>query len=212
MMGEYEHEPIRGLPGDLPPGERILWQGAPDWRTFALSGMHARWLGLYFAALLALSLVSGSLFALVATAIGGLVVAGLVAGFAALVARTTVYTITNRRVVLRIGVALNSCINLPLKLIQSADLRPLGAGRGEIALTLKGRHRLGYAMLWPHARPWRLGKPQPMLRALADAAAVAETLALACAAEADIARAAPAAGGRAAAPAPLAPGFREAAA
>lgn len=211
MISEYEHEPVRGLPGDLPPGERILWQGAPEWRTFALSGMLARWLGLYFAALLALSLASGSLFALAATATGGLVVAGLVAGFAALVARTTVYTITNRRVVLRIGVALNSCVNLPLKLIESADLRPFAAGRGEIALTLKGRHRLGYAMLWPHARPWRLGKPQPMLRALPDAAAVAETLALACAAEADIARA-PAAGGRVATPAALAPGYREAAA
>ena len=104
--------------------------------------------------------------------------------FAVLVARTTVYTLTNRRIVLRIGVALSKCINLPLTLIGSADLRTGTATCGDIALTLAGRHRLGYAMLWPHARPWRLGRPQPMLRALADAPALAQSLARACAAAA----------------------------
>ena len=42
-MTEYAHEPIRGLPGDLPEGEKILWQGAPDARTFARSALHTRW-------------------------------------------------------------------------------------------------------------------------------------------------------------------------
>ena len=41
---------------------------------------------------------------------------------------------------------------------------------------------LGYLMLWPHARPFRLAKPQPMLRALADAAEAAAILAKAAAA------------------------------
>jgi len=34
-LGEYEYEPVPGLPQRLPQGERILWQGAPDWQTLA---------------------------------------------------------------------------------------------------------------------------------------------------------------------------------
>lgn len=207
---EYEHEPIRGLPGDLPPGERILWQGTPEWRSFAASALHTRWVGIYFAAIFAVAVAGGSVFGMAATAIGAALLMGMLTLFAVMVARTTVYTLTNRRVVLRIGVALNSCINLPLKLIAAADLRVLPGGHGEIALTLKGRHRIGYAMLWPHARPWRFGDPQPMLRALPEAGHVADMLALACAAESDIALA-PVSGGEVFAPSPI-PAFREAAA
>lgn len=181
-MSEYDHEPIRGLPGDLPAGERILWQGSPDWRTFARSALHTRWVSGYFAALALLGLATGKLIGAGAALVGGAITQGLLAVFAIAVARTTVYTITNRRVVLRIGVALNKCVNLPLAMIGSADLRPQPGGHGDIALTLAGRHRLGFAMLWPHARPWRFGQPSPMLRALPDAEAAASVLAKACAA------------------------------
>ncbi|HQS96210.1 MAG: photosynthetic complex assembly protein [Novosphingobium sp. 17-62-19] len=181
-MTEYDHEPIRGLPGDLPAGERILWQGSPEWRTFARTALHTRWISAYFAALALLGLASGKLIGAAAAVIGGAITQGLLALFAVLVARTTVYTITNRRVVLRVGIALNKCINLPLALIGSANLRNHQAGHGDIALVLTGSHRLGLAMLWPHARPWHLSKPQPMLRALPDAQAVASVLASACAA------------------------------
>lgn len=187
-MIEYDHEPIRGLPGDLPSGERILWQGAPDWRAFARSALHTRWIGFYFALIGAIALIGGSIGGALAALASALVVFGLCALFAMLVARTTVYTITNRRVVLRIGVALTKCINLPLAQIGSADLRKLGAGFGDIALVPKASHRLGYALLWPHARPLRFSRPQPMLRALPDAHAVAELLARACAAVVPVTR------------------------
>lgn len=181
-MMEYDHEPIRGLPGDLPEGERILWQGAPDWRVFARTALHTRWIGGYFALLALVALGSGSVIGAMATVAAGIVCQGLFAGFAVLVSRTTVYTVTNARVVLRIGIALNKCINLPLATIGSADLRPLPGDAGDIALSLTQDHRLGYAMLWPHARPFRIGKPQPMLRALPDAEEVASILASACSA------------------------------
>ena len=181
-MIEYDHEPIRGLPGDLPAGEAIIWQAAPDWRTFLRSALFARGLAVYFAGLALLALARGNLLGAAGIVGGGLVLQGLLALFAVLVARTTVYTLTNRRVVLRIGVALGKCINLPLAQIAAADLRLGADGHGEIALSLLGRPRLGYAMLWPHARRWHLARPQPMLRALPDAARLAESLARACAA------------------------------
>lgn len=181
-MTEYDHEPVRGLPGDLPAGEEILWQAAPDWRTFLRTALFSRGLAVYFAALALLALASGNLLGAAGIAGGAVILQGLLAGFAILVARTTVYTLTNRRLVLRIGVALNKCVNLPLAQIGGADLRMRGGDIGDIALTLAGRHKLGYAMLWPHARPLRLARPQPMLRAVPDAARLAEALAHACAA------------------------------
>ncbi|MFB0613056.1 photosynthetic complex putative assembly protein PuhB [Aurantiacibacter poecillastricola] len=181
MIMEHESEPVRGLPGKLPEGERMLWQGAPDWRIFARTALHTRWIGGYFGLLALLALVTGSPVGAVVTVLGGLLCQALFAGFAVLVARTTVYTITDRRIVLRIGVALSTCINLPLKAIGSADLRELPGDAGDIALTLTQEHRLGYAVLWPHARPWRFGKPQPMLRALAHAPEAAKILTKACA-------------------------------
>ncbi|MBH5321965.1 photosynthetic complex putative assembly protein PuhB [Aurantiacibacter sediminis] len=179
-MIEYDHEPVRGLPGDLPKGEAVLWQGAPDWRVFLRTALYSRWITGYFALLALWSVLSGSVGGALASVIAAIVTLGLLAGFAVLVARTSVYTITNRRIVLRIGVALNKCINLPLHLIGSAELRGHANGFGDIALHLSGRHGLGYAMLWPHARPWKLSAVQPMLRALPNADAVAKLLADAC--------------------------------
>lgn len=180
-MTEYDFEPIRGLPEDLPDDEHIVWQGSPDWRVFARSALFTRWVAGYFVALSLFALASGGLGGAIATGLAGIAALGLLALFALLVAKTTVYTLTNKRIVLRIGIALNKCINLPLKVIGSADLRGHGAGFGDIALTLTQAHRLGYAVLWPHVRPFHFREPQPMLRALPEAEKVAHLLARACA-------------------------------
>jgi hypothetical protein len=50
---EHEFEAQPGLPEPLPPGERLLWQGSPDWRVLAREAMHTRMLSVYFAVLLA---------------------------------------------------------------------------------------------------------------------------------------------------------------
>ena len=39
---EHEFEAALGLPEPLPRGERLLWQGAPDWRVMAREAMHLR--------------------------------------------------------------------------------------------------------------------------------------------------------------------------
>jgi Bacterial PH domain len=100
----------------------------------------------------------------------------LCVAFAWGVSRTTLYTLTNRRLVLRIGVALNKCVNLPLAEIETADLKILGDGHGDIVLSLKGPPRLGYILLWPHARSLRFVRPKPMLRAIPEAQDFAQLL------------------------------------
>jgi len=185
MTIEYEIEPIPGLPGDLPPGERILWQGKPDWKRLARTAFHARQVGVYFAvlALIGVGLAIPNIgegfgaFAGSLVTIGvGIVGVALLHGLAWLSARSTIYTITNKRVVFRIGIALPKCINLPLSMIGSADLRSYPDGTGDVPLALTGNQRLGYAQLWPHARAWHVNVAQPMMRAVPGAADVANLL------------------------------------
>jgi Bacterial PH domain len=93
-----------------------------------------------------------------------------------LTARTTVYTLTNKRVVTRIGIVLTVTFNLPLAKVASAALRPQLSGCGDICLALSGADRIAWLHLWPHVRPWKLARPEPMLRMVPDAARVAGLL------------------------------------
>lgn len=188
-MTEYEVEPIPGLPGLLPPGERILWQGSPDWRGLAQSAFHVRIVSGYFAVLaawaLASALVTGvhgiaELRGVAMTIVVGFVGVGLLHLLAWGSARSTIYTLTNKRIVLRIGMALPKCINLPLGMIGAVDLAVRSDGSGDLPLTITGPQRLGYLALWPHARPWKISTPQPMLRAVPDAASIAAMIARTC--------------------------------
>ena len=175
-MSEYDHEPIRGLPADLPEGEHIIWQGAPVWKNMAMSALHIRLAFVYFLVIVATALFRGDWSTAMAVTAFGAVTIGMFVLFAWGVARTTVYTLTNKRLVLRIGVALNKCINLPLSELESANLKQLPDGSGNIVLTLKGLPRLGYLMLWPHARSLRIVRPQPMMRAIPEAQRVSALL------------------------------------
>lgn len=181
-MTEYEVEPIPGLPGNLPAGERILWQGSPDWRALARTAFHTRLIAGYFALLVAIALMlsTGSYTGVVMTATMGVIGVALLHLLAWGAARTTIYTLTNRRIVLRIGMAVPKCINLPLAMIASVDLAQRADGTGDLPLALLGAPKLGYLALWPHARPLKVAKPQPMLRSVPEAAAVAALVARAC--------------------------------
>ena len=176
-MSEFDHEPIRGLPGQLPAGEHILWQGAPDWRMLARTAFHVRKVAAYFALLALWGAATGSWTGAAVTLAMGAAGVGLLHLFAWAAARSTVYTLTEKRLVFRYGTALTKCINVPLAMIERADLRLLPRGTGDIPLRIVGRPGLGWLMLWPHARPWAFATPQPMLRAIPDAQGVARMLA-----------------------------------
>jgi hypothetical protein len=91
-------------------------------------------------------------------------------------ARTTVYTLTNKRVVMRLGIVLTVSFNLPLKQVASADVRVLDNGFGDITLMLEGSDRIAWVHLWPSVRPWRISKPEPTLRAIPNVQEVSEKL------------------------------------
>ncbi len=185
-MNDHDQHTAHGLPEPLPPGERILWQGRPDWRVLARTAFHVRKVAVYFGVLMAWRVASqmydghalGDALAASARLLPlALAAVGLLALLAWASARTTLYTITSRRVVMRIGIALPITLNVPFRIIEAAGLRRRARGTGDLALTLDGPGRVAFLHLWPHARPWRIARPQPMLRAVPDAAEVAAILA-----------------------------------
>lgn len=188
MIAEHDIEAVRGLPGVLPKGETLLWQGSPDWRRLARSALHTHLVAIYFGILLTWavidSLVPGGVASpagIVTTAVLGALAYGILNLLAWLIARSTVYSITSKRVVMRVGVALSKCVNLPFSAIADAHLAENADGTGDIALALNAKS-LGWLVMWPHIRPWRLARPEPTLRAIPDAAKIARLLAEACAA------------------------------
>jgi hypothetical protein len=189
---EHEFEAAHGLPESLPASERILWQGSPSAMDVARNVMHVRALAAYFGVLLAWRGIAAAhdgvplgeallavayLLPLPALALG------LLASMAWLVARTSVYTITDRRVVLRIGVVLNVTFNLPFGRVDAVGLKTHHNGSGDVSLLLAESDHIAYIHLWPHARPWQLRRTQPTLRCIPDAARVAALLSTALASQ-----------------------------
>jgi hypothetical protein len=182
---EHGSEPIPGLPEPLPPGERILWQGGPVFASLARRAFHVRAVAGYFALLALWKLAAGvydgaGWLAAGLDALGLLVPAGLAIGVLALLAlayaRTTIFTITDRRVVIRFGVALPMAVNLPFRRIESAAVAVFRDGTADLPLALADPDRVAWLHLWPFVRPWRLARPEPMLRAVPNGAEVARIL------------------------------------
>jgi hypothetical protein len=175
-----EWEPIWGLPEELPPGEEILWQGQPEFWSLARRAYHLIGLSVYFLIVVGwLALNASTSAGLSSVTLAGslaLIALALFATLAWYACKTTVYTITNRRVVMRIGIALSINLNLPFKQIVSAQLKSYRDGTGDIPLKLSGEQRIAYLLLWPHARPWHVRTPQPALRSVPRAEEVAQLL------------------------------------
>jgi hypothetical protein len=193
MSGDFGFDAAKGLPEQLPRGERLLWQGGPDWKRLAVDAFHARKVIYYFAALAGLqalgklatgSALDAALRPLLWLAPMALVASLILIGLAWLSARTTVYTLTSKRLVMRIGMALPITINIPFKLIDGAAVKVNGDGTGDIPLALHDGEHIAYLALWPHARRWHFSRPQPSLRSVPNADRIANLLAKALAGEA----------------------------
>jgi hypothetical protein len=183
---DFATEPVRGLPENLPPGEEILWQGQPSWWQLTKESLSFWWVAGYFAFLFAWRTVGGAAtesWADSATAASFFLVLGaivllLLVIVAYVQAKATVYTITNKRVAMRIGAALTMTLNLPFRKVANATLGLRKNGTGTIALELieDDGARLSYVLTWPHVRPWHMKHTQPALRCIPDAQKVAAIL------------------------------------
>src|SRR6056297_4277214 len=182
---DFATEPVPGLPETPPEGERILWQGRPHWWWLSWESLSLPWVAGYFVLLAVWRFVTlidrmplGQAFSYSSPfLVMGAVVIAILLIVGAVQARATVYTITNRRVAMRIGATLTVTLNLPYSQVRNADLRLHRDGTGTIALDLMGNTRLSYLVCWPHVRPWVIRRTQPALRCIPDAEKIAHLLA-----------------------------------
>lgn len=182
---DFQIEPVEGLPELPPQGEYIIWQGRPDWWRLTFESLSLPWVAGYFvvlalwryATVMDVMPFGQAIGASIPFLILGAIVCALLLLVGYVQARATMYTITNRRVAMRIGAALTVTLNLPFSQIKSADLDLRKGGTGTIALELIGDTRLSYLVCWPHVRPWVMRQTQPALRCIPNAEKIARLLA-----------------------------------
>lgn len=182
---DFAFEPIKGLPEELPEGETILWSGSPEKWAIGTRVFHARAIFAVFAILAISSLFSsltpdasiaqriGQCLSILAA--GGAYVA-LATFMGWLIAINTVYTLTNKRIVIRHGVTMPMAINLPFSKVASAALRSGSDGAGDVSVTLLDGNHVSLFALWPHNRPWSWQGAAPAFKCIADADRVAQIL------------------------------------
>lgn len=173
---DFAVEPIEGLPELLPKGEVILWQGRPNWLQLTIESLNLWWIIGYFGLLATWRFLTVIDYMPLGTAISVIIPFLFIAALAGLLlcivgyvqAKATLYTITNKRVVMRIGAALTITLNLPFTKIDNAAVAIKRGGFGNIAFETSGSTKFSYFVLWPHARSWHFGKPQPTLRCIPE--------------------------------------------
>jgi len=172
------------LPYDLTPGEKVLWQGRPQWISLARRAYRTDFVAGYFAIstvwnfaqalyqtdLLAAGIAGGK------TILAGVLAVSLLGLLAWLSSRSALYVVTTKRVVLKAGVALPIFFNLPYGSIVSASARFYRDGTGDIPLAIEQKDHIAYLHLWPHAKPFHLKRPEPALRCVENASEVADIL------------------------------------
>lgn len=181
---DFQIEPVPGLPERPPEGEKILWQGRPDWWALTQESLNFWWVAGYFGVLTLWRFFSVVDMMPLGQALGaslpfvvlGAIVCGLLTLFAYVQARLTVYTVTTARVAMRIGAALTVTLNIPYRQIANASLDLRRRGTGTIAFETLGETRLSYLVCWPHVRPWRMRRTEPALRCIPDAERVARLI------------------------------------
>jgi len=175
---------VRGVSEALPPGEQILWEGAPNARALARHLFFIRPLSAYLGAMMlwwvAVNRTQFNTETFWATlSIQFLLVGGVIGGAWMLsrsIANGTVYAITDRRIVMRFGVIFPLTINVPLHYVEGASAREFSDRTGQIAVQLTKKESIAWIVLFPHVRPFEFSQPQPLLRGLTDPVKVGEVL------------------------------------
>ena len=183
MDDDFNFEPIPGLPEKLPEGEKILWQGRPTFLRLAWHSFGIIWITAYVLLAMISQVIQSVLglhehsfipvFSFYFLNWSGACLILSVLAYVQM--RSTIYTITNKRLVLRIGAALPITFNIPFKQILSVGVRAYGK-TGSIALALSGDNKISYLSCWPHARPWFFAKPEPSLIFLENIHVVSQIL------------------------------------
>jgi hypothetical protein len=179
----------------LPDGEYIVWQGIPDEKALARRVFYSIHISIYLATMVAAHtsylIMRGDSLAdwsgmLILQCGAALIVLALISGLAKLYQKSTIYTLTNERLVILTGAAFSVIIHIPVNKVQAADLREFRDGTGDISVTVASDEKLYWLLLWPSVRSWWSRPVRPLLRNLKDPRLAAEALAKVARARCDV--------------------------
>ena len=180
----HEFEPTFGFPESLPASEKVLWQVSPCAWLIARRIFFLPHLFFYFLMFSCLALIVNSdvltlkdLFVKFLSYMSlGMVAIFILLAISFFISSTTIYSITDKRVVMRIGIVLNLSLNIPFSKIETAAWKEYPDKSGDISLNLVPDNKIAYLHLWPHCRPWFFSSPRPRLSCLKDVGVVASHL------------------------------------
>ena len=160
----------------IPNKEKIHWIGKPSWASFGYQVFGIKYLIFYFilSALYAVSQVDPvfTFFAFLVNFIpflmSGVFAACILFVLAYLTASHTHYVITEKRIVIRTGVALVFLLNVPIKNIISIDKQRLAGGRGNLSFTAKSKKRIPFVSCWPSVKSGSFIEPIPAFRSISN--------------------------------------------
>ena len=168
----------------IPNGESILWKGRPSLWGFSWNLFGLKWITLYLSML---SIVSVARFFasdfytafyvdFLPFFLSGIFASIILIGLAATQTYSTVYIITENRVIIKTGAALSFLISMPFKKIKEVNLQKRGASIGTISFELLSEKRVPYISCWPSVRPWKFKRTQPAFSCIGSVDEVATIL------------------------------------
>jgi len=184
MEYKTKFEAPKNILDAIPNGESILWKGRPSLWGFSWNLFGLKWITLYLSML---SIVSVARFFasdfytafyvdFLPFFLSGIFASIILIGLAATQTYSTVYIITENRVIIKTGAALSFLISMPFKKIKEVNLQKRGASIGTISFELLSEKRVPYISCWPSVRPWKFKRTQPAFSCIGSVDKVATIL------------------------------------
>ena len=184
MEYKTKFEAPKNILDAIPNGESILWKGRPSLWGFSWNLFGLKWITLYLSML---SIVSVARFFasdfytafyvdFLPFFLSGIFASIILIGLAATQTYSTVYIITENRVIIKTGAALSFLISMPFKKIKEVNLHKRGASIGTISFELLSEKRVPYISCWPSVRPWKFKRTQPAFSCIGSVDEVATIL------------------------------------
>ena len=168
----------------IPEGESILWKGKPSfwgfsWYFFGLKllAFYMIILSLVFAARLTVTdFFTAFVGDFLPFLVSGILTSCILMALAKIQSQSSVYIITENRVIIKSGAALSFLISMPFKKIKAVNLQKRKGSLGTISFELNSGKRVPYISCWPSVRPWRFKNTEPAFSCIENVDEVATIL------------------------------------
>ena len=184
MEYKTKFEANKNILDAIPEGESILWKGKPSfwgfsWYFFGLKllAFYLIILSVVFAARLTVTdFFTAFVVDFLPFLLSGILTSCILMALAKIQSQSSVYIITENRVIIKSGAALSFLISMPFKKIKAVNLQKRKGSLGTISFELNSGKRVPYISCWPSVRPWRFKNTEPAFSCIENVDEVATIL------------------------------------